>query len=267
MTRPQFFLGTHQPGWLSDSPVALFISDRRLRQVKRPRPAVCDWALDSGGFTELATYGSWDHGPGPAEYVDRIRRYQRRIGRLQFAAPQDWMVEPWILVKTGLTLVEHQRRTVDNFVTLRTLAPDLPIIPVLQGWTVDDYLRAIGMFRAVGVDLTAEALVGIGSVCRRQHTDEIGQVFAAIWDAGVARLHGFGVKTLGLRRYGHLLTSGDSLSWSMQARREPALPGCSGHINCANCRRYAYAWARRITGDSAGRNPRDVPTSGEVPAA
>jgi hypothetical protein len=246
-----FYLGCHQPGWLADSPVALFISDRRLRAFKRPPFAVCDWALDSGGFTELSTYGSWDHGPSPAEYVERIRRYQRGIGRLQFAAPQDWMAEPWILAKTGLTVIEHQRRTVDNFVALRALAPDLPIIPVLQGWTVDDYRRAIGMFRAVGVDLTAEPLVGVGSVCRRQHTEEIGRVFTAIRDAGVPRLHGFGVKLLGLRRYGHLLTSGDSLSWSMQARREPALAGCSGHINCANCRRYAYFWARRMATEFA----------------
>jgi hypothetical protein len=253
---PRFFLGTHQPGWLADSPVALFISDRRLRQVKRPRPAVCDWALDSGGFTELSTYGSWDHGPTPAEYVNRIRGYQRRIGRLQWAAPQDHMCEPFILAKTGFTLREHQRRTVDNLLVLRDLAPELPIIPVIQGWQVDDYLRHINDYRAAGVDLAAEPLVGVGSVCRRQHTDEIGRVFAAIRDAGVVRLHGFGVKTLGLRRYGHLLTSMDSLSWSMQARREPALPGCSGHLNCANCRRYAYRWARRMAAQAIANEER-----------
>jgi hypothetical protein len=263
---PRFFLGTHQPGWLADSPVALFISDRRLRHIKRPLPAVCDWALDSGGFTELSTYGSWDRGPSPAEYVDRIRRYQRRIGRLQFAAPQDWMVEPWILARTGFTLLEHQRRTVDNFVALRSLAPELPIIPVLQGYRVDDYLHHITMYQQAGVDLTTERLVGVGSVCRRQHAEEIGQVFAAIRDAGVPRLHGFGVKTLGLRRYGHLLTSADSMAWSMQARREPPLPGCTGHINCANCRRYAYAWVRRITGE-AGRGPQPPTTRPEAPAA
>jgi hypothetical protein len=76
VTRPRFFLGTHQPGWLGDSPVALFISDRRLRRMKRPPAAVCDWALDSGSFTELSTHGSWANGPTPAEYVDRIRRYR-----------------------------------------------------------------------------------------------------------------------------------------------------------------------------------------------
>jgi hypothetical protein len=265
----RFFLGTHQPGWLTDSPVPLFISDRRLRTIKRPLPAVCDWALDSGGFTELSTHGTWNNGPTPAEYVNRIRTYQRRIGRLQWAAPQDWMCEPWIVAKTGLSVLEHQSRTIDNLLELRELGPELPIIPVLQGWTVDDYLRHIDLYRAVGVDLTAEPLVGLGSVCRRQGTDEIGQIVVAVRDAGVARLHGFGVKALGLRRYGQMLTSADSMAWSMQARREPPLPGCSGHINCANCRRYAYAWARQMAAaaTSAGSVQLALPIVGEVTAA
>lgn len=243
-----FYLGTHLPGWLADSPVPLFISDRRLRDIKRPPVAVCDWALDSGGFTELSTYGSWDNGPTPTEYVDRIRRYANDIGRLQWAAPQDHMCEPWILAKTGLTVREHQWRTIDNLFDLRELGPDLPIIPVLQGWTVGDYLQHIDFYRAAGVDLAAEPVVGVGSVCRRQGTAEIGEVFTAIRDAGVMRLHGFGVKALGLRRYGHLLASADSMAWSMQARREAPLPGCTTHINCANCRRYAYPWATQMAG-------------------
>lgn len=52
----------------------------------------------------------------------------------------EWLCEPWMVAKTGLTVAEHQRRTVDNLVQLRGLAPDLPIVPVVQGWTVADYL-------------------------------------------------------------------------------------------------------------------------------
>ena len=51
-----------------------------------------------------------------------------------WAAPQDWMCEPAIIAKTGLAVVEHQRRTVTNFLELQALAPDLPFIPVLHGW-------------------------------------------------------------------------------------------------------------------------------------
>lgn len=76
-----FYLGTHQPGWLARLSVPLFVSDRRLRvYVTLPR-AVAPWALDSGGFTELSTYGTWAHGPSPARYVEHINRYQDEIDR------------------------------------------------------------------------------------------------------------------------------------------------------------------------------------------
>ena len=106
--------------------------------------------LGNGAFTELSAHGSWAHGPSPGEYVARVRRYADEIGGLVFAAPQDWMREPAILrggqfagmhfAGTGLTVGEHQRRTVENFLELLELAPDLPFIPVLQGWSTSDYL-------------------------------------------------------------------------------------------------------------------------------
>jgi len=59
---------------------------------------------------------------------------------------------------------------VDNLICLRDLAPDLPIIPVLQGWTVADYLRCADLYDHRGINLAAEPLVGLGSVCRRPAT-------------------------------------------------------------------------------------------------
>ena len=83
--------------------------------------------------------------------------------------------------------------------------------------------------------------VGLGSVCRRQSTAEIAVIVTALAARGL-RLHGFGIKTSGLHQYGHLLASADSMAWSYAARRAPALPGCTGHRNCANCLTYATAW-------------------------
>jgi hypothetical protein len=263
----RFLLGTHQPGWLArpnldgpaSSPVPLFISDRRLRRYRTLPRAVVPWALDSGGFTELACYGTWDHGPTPAQYVTRIRRYRDQIGHLLWAAPQDWMCEPAILAKTGLCVAEHQRRTVDNFLRLRDQAPDLPIIPVVQGWTVDDYRRCVDLYHRMGVDLTTAPLVGVGSVCRRQDTAEAGHILSALYAAGITRLHGFGIKVLGLRRHRTLLVSADSMAWSVAARREPPLPGCHGHINCANCPRYAYRWYQQVIAAAAHPAPVQPP--------
>jgi hypothetical protein len=242
----RFFLGTHLPGWLGWAGVPLFVSDRRLRTYRRLPRAAGPWALDSGGFTELSTYGSWACGPTPREYVERINRYQRHIGRLEWAAPQDWMVEDFILAKTGLSVREHQWRTIDNWYALDEHRPQVPVVKVVQGKTVDDYLRHVDFYRAAGIDLTREPLVGVGSVCRRQGTDEVRAIFQALHDAGVARLHGFGLKKLGLAKSAHLLTSADSLAWSFDARRKPPLDGCLGHRNCANCPRFALAWRDQV---------------------
>lgn len=260
-----FFLGSHQPGWLAKAGVPLFISDRRLRVYRTLPRAAAAWALDSGGFTELQYFGRWT--VTPTEYVARVRRYRDEVGRLVWAAPQDWMCEPVVIaggrvgpmrfVGTGLSVAEHQRRTVDNLLQLRDLAPDLPFVPVIQGYTRDEYLACVDLYARAGVDLTMEPLVGLGSVCRRQATGEAHEIITALHDLGVTRLHGFGVKTLGLVRYGHLLASADSLAWSIDARfaRVP-LPGCTEHKNCANCLRYARRWRVQVLAAASPANDR-----------
>ena len=68
------------------------------------------------------------------------------------------MCEPPMLARTGLSVREHQRRTVTNFMPLRQLAPDLPFIPVIQGWRLNDYLRCLAIYEAAGLDLRTEPL-------------------------------------------------------------------------------------------------------------
>jgi len=159
-----------------------------------------------------------------------------------------------MLARTGLTITEHQHRTVDNLLQLRQLWPAecgrCPFVPVLQGWTAQDYQQCAQLYEAAGVRLAEEPIVGLGSVCRRQHTSQIEHLVHALARLGVA-LHGFGVKTTGLTRYGRLLTSADSLAWSYAGRRTP---GCTpSHRNEANCQRFALAWHHRILTRTADR--------------
>jgi hypothetical protein len=246
-----FYLGTHQPHWLWTAGFPLFVSHRQLARRRRPfRPAACGWALDSGGFTELSLHGRWV--TSAAEYAEAADRYSRQLGRLDFAAPQDWMCEPAILARTGLTVREHQERTVASYLELRALAPHLPFIPVVQGWHLADYLACVDLYRAAGVDLARVPLVGLGSVCRRQSTGQIAVIVTTLACLGL-RLHGFGIKITGLHLYGHLLASADSMAWSYAARRAPALPRCAGHRNCANCLTYATRWRDRILAATTSR--------------
>lgn len=239
----RFYLGTHETGWLARADVPLFVSHRRLQLRKRLPVATARWALDSGGFTELTMHGRWVTEPG--DYIDAARRYQTDIGLLDWAAPMDWMCEPFMLAKTGLTVDRHQALTVENVTLLRQVAPDVPWVAVLQGWTVDEYIACVERYTQAGIDLTNEPVVGVGSVCRRQATSEIETIFRELDRAGI-RCHGFGVKVQGLARYARHLVSADSMAWSYQARRDRPLPDCT-HANCANCLRYALKWGQRVT--------------------
>lgn len=248
----KFYLGAHQPIWLTRIPdVPLLVSHRRLGSRRTLPRAVTEWALDSGGFTELQLHGRWHI--SPKDYVRAVRRYADEIGMLSWAAAQDWMCEHHILRRTGLTVREHQRRTVDNFVRLRELAPELPWLPTLQGWTPSDYQRCADLYERAGVALAAEPLVGIGSVCRRQSSADVERVVRA-FAARRLNLHGFGIKITGLTRYGTALTSSDSMAWS---RRGRYVPGCGpSHRTESNCLHFALDWYQKIqTTLNPGENP------------
>lgn len=236
--RPRFYLGTHRPSWLGKVDVPLFVS-RRWMPKKLP-VARASWALDSGGFTELSDHGHWTiH---PRQYVSEVRRFRDEIGLLDFAAPMDWMCEPWIVAKTGKSVRAHQYLTVANYLELRELDSELPFIPVLQGFTLDDYLWCADIYADSGVDLT-EGLVGLGTICRRQNMSEAEIVVRRLEQEGIS-LHGFGVKVTGLDWYGDALTSADSMAWSYRARqraREGFRDVC-GKNTCANCLHFALEW-------------------------
>ena len=239
----RFWLGTHRPDWLEKTDVPLFLSRRRLTGRKRLPRAQGPWALDSGGFTELSEAGRWSI--TPREYVQEARRYRDEIGRLTFCAPQDWMCEPAVRALTGLSVAAHQRRTTENYQELCALAPELPWIPVLQGWAPGDYLEHVEQYAKAGIPLAGLPVVGIGSVCRRQHTGEVEHVIRRLAGAGI-HLHGFGFKVQGLRNVGTFLASADSMAWSFEGRRM-AKAVCGGtHKNCANCLHWALTWRQRV---------------------
>lgn len=254
----RFYLGTHRPQWLATSAVALFVSARRLIEIKRRLPrAVAPWALDSGGFSELHIHGKWT--VSPVAYVAAVRRYAAEIGRLDWAAIQDWMCERTILRKTGLTVARHQARTIDSYEALLDLAPELPWLPVLQGSSADDYLWHRDSYLRRGHDLLKVPAVGIGSVCRRQRCDEVAVLLARLAREGY-RLHAFGFKATGLRRSQNDLVSSDSMAWSFHARRNPGHLVPHSHMNCANCLTYALLWRERLLGSLCdGAVPMQLP--------
>ena len=251
VTRPVLYLGTHHPGWLGRVDVPLCVSHRQLRKRQGMPRASARWVLDSGGFSELTMYGRWETSAG--DYVTAVRRYVGEVGRLDWAAPQDWVCQPEVraggrhgpitYAGTGLTVAEHQARTVASVVALRQLAPDLPWVPVLQGWHRAEYEHCVDLYADAGVDLAGEPVIGVGSIAGRQGDPEIADMLWSLADRGL-RLHGFGVKTAGLARAAGALTSVDSMVWSYRGRRTR---GCTpSHMHEGNCRRFALDWRAQV---------------------
>jgi hypothetical protein len=217
-----FYVGLHQPADAHRFPRCC-ISINRLRT--RVKPVGCpDVLLDSGAFTELHNYGGYRH--APAEYAADVRRlHSMGVVQISAAVAQDYMCEPFMLAKTGLTLIEHQRLTIERYDDLASEDLPVPVMPVLQGFHPSDYARHV---RDYGDRLARGMWVGVGSVCKRQGDPAaIYRVLSSIKDARPdLRLHGFGVKATSLMHCGvrELLETADSMAWSFAARKAGRSP-------------------------------------------
>lgn len=221
----------------------VLVSYGRLSRVKSLPVAQAPWVCDSRGFTELMQHGTWTI---PVEqYAADLNRYADEIGKLRWAAPQDWPAARVMLDRTGLTEVEHQRRTIAGYEQLVPLTR-VEIIYVVTGEDAAGYLRHLAMWKAAGHDLTAtDKVVGVGALVGRSPADA-AQIIRALHAAGVRRMHGFGIKGPVLALVGPLMESIDSAEWSGDARRN-AEELCPHHLVKyeRNCRVYAQQWASR----------------------
>jgi hypothetical protein len=243
-----FYLGTHIPAWLERSPVPLFVSINRLYSRRRPLVPLTGWVLDSGAFTSLALYGR--HVISAQRYVEEVRNIQELIPKMRYAVIQDWMCEPFMLKITGLTVLEHQANTIKSYLDLMSAAPEIPWMPVLQGYTEGDYLRCVDMYERAGVNLSKVGRLGVGSVCKRQGTEEIVSICLSL--KGFP-LHLFGVKKLGIAALYPHMNSCDSMAWSYDARTRDKLEGCEHNGNCANCFTFAMQWREELAQLIRGR--------------
>lgn len=234
----RFFTGLHQPSDTQHFDAA-FVSVNRLRARKSPMK-VGDWIMDSGAFTEVTTHGRYRH--SVEEYAAEIRRWAGN-GNLLAAVAQDYMCEPFVIAKTGLSVAEHQRLTVERYDALLACETGVYIMPVLQGFTPAEYVAHVQLY---GDRLAQGQWVGVGSVCKRNGDPwAIRQVLGAIVAVRPdLRLHGFGLKTtaLGSGMIRAMLHTADSMAWSFSARKQG---------RNANDWREAKAWVARIAGQEA----------------
>jgi hypothetical protein len=175
------------------------------------------WIMDSGAFTTINKYGCY---PEPvSEYAKHIKKWHLN-GEMLAAVAQDYMCEPFVLSKTGMSVRQHQELTVDRYKNL--VLEDVGsayIMPVLQGYQPEEYVAHLDLY---GDSISHGAWVGCGSVCKRNGNPEsVLEVLDAIkTNRPDLKLHGFGLKTTSLANpkiRQHLHTS-DSMAWSFAAR-------------------------------------------------
>lgn len=117
-----------------------------------------------------------------------------------------------------------------------------PPVPVIQGWTASDYLRSLDLLQSVWERwepwLAPPALIGIGSVCRRNLHHPVHGLYA-ILDAlegklpKGSRLHCFGAKGECLSRLKMLdwVASSDSMAFDLISRIKSHREGVSNTIS------------------------------------
>lgn len=208
-----------------------------------------DFALDSAGFTAMKNFQSKGQQPGMANVFPwSYTQYIELASMLSCSwwSQPDMCCEPEIAATQGevdyrvnatATLLEGTLRIV--YAWQNELAKDCPAsvienmvrppVPVLQGWGADDYMRSLDMLMKVWERwqpwLAAPALIGVGSVCRRNlnhPTHGLYAILAALephLPAG-SRLHLFGVKGTCLSTLKMLkcVASADSMAYDFSAR-------------------------------------------------
>lgn len=185
--------------------------------------------MDCAGFQEVEAHGGYRE--PPEAFAVEAARWVNLVPGCDFVVSQDYMCEPFVLAKTGLTIPDHQRLTIERFDATARVWPQLagagapPLLPVLQGFTPDQYVRHL---RGYGSRLKEGMRVGVGSVCKRQgNIAMIRELLTAIHaERPDLLLHGFGVKITALQDalIRELLHSADSMAWAFAARKQGRNP-------------------------------------------
>jgi len=205
-------------------------SSQRGKFIRRNPPEHTRFFLDSGGFSLLNRYGDFPF--SREEYLGLIWHYEP-----DYAATMDYPCEPDINRKIYLgsgeaskalrTNEERIKATVDNAVWLleREVPAPTTIVPVIQGYTAEEYIRCIDMYERRGVFEVADYF-GIGSMCRRWRTDDIAKLVVKlvnyVWSTHPhVKFHMFGLKLSALRHKAiyDRTHSVDSAAWSLNPKR------------------------------------------------
>jgi len=167
--------------------------------------------IDSGGYSFFRKWGEYPFSLEKyLEFVDIISD----LYPLELVAIRDYPCEPDINRQHILTNKERIEKTVSNAVECFQSEGNYPWIPVIQGYTIEEYLYCVDLYKDVGIPLD---YIAIGSICSRKgnlHT--IRRIIRSIYERTKAKIHAFGLSLVYLKDpiIFNLLFSSDSAAWN-----------------------------------------------------
>lgn len=212
--RPNNYLLSASHCWLPGSK-----KFRLLNSDMRNRSLVDLFFLDSGGFQLFNRFGKY-----PFSCVDLVN-FATKINVDELASmdyPCEGADHP---IKEGASLSNQERiqLSVDNALEMKTVlenvSSDITFYPVIQGYSLNEYLSCADKLKEQGL---GETHLAIGSVCLRKRIKEIEPILTTIRKEFTrAKIHVFGLTVRSLRYPSivHSINSIDSLAWSSKSTK------------------------------------------------
>lgn len=168
--------------------------------------------LDSGGY---AFFSRWGEYPFDLEKYLELAYYLRDLHPLYRVATLDYPCEPDINRSQIMTNEERIQKTVSNAVECFHKDNSIPWLPVIQGYTVEEYLYCIDLYNDYGIGSDYWA---IGSICSRKGAPyELRNIITKIKERHqTQKLHAFGlgIPYLSDPQIFNAIYSSDSAAWN-----------------------------------------------------
>jgi len=211
----------------------------------KPWHGIENLAIDSGGYEIMKKEGEYK--TSNEEYLSFVETYNPDVFVLR-----DYYCEPEILENHGRSVIDHLEMTTEKHKEMIELLPSYTInsevMPVIQGWKPEQYLKHIDMMSDANV-LDWSDYVGIGSLCRRGQNRRIAKIIRKVKSKlPDKRLHGFGVKVGVFSDFPdtvELLDSADSLAYDKRTGWDPYYDCGDGDMHVRQSVAYHYLSMKR----------------------
>jgi hypothetical protein len=187
-----------------------------LSRTNLPKDTTKKLFLDSGGFSLLSQYPDY---PFTLNQYLELAYYIKDNNLLTLIATMDYPCEAEINRTQLHSNEERIQKTIDNTIKCYDVDSSLPWVPVIQGYTIDEYLACIDLYYEVGIESLYWA---IGSICSRKgHYLQMRNIIVTIAKRleTECKLHAFGlgVKFLYDPQIFSNIYSSDSAAWNYRA--------------------------------------------------